>query len=193
VQRQHARVHLHRQVLAPAERAADAGHREPHLLQRQPERACRLLLVDVQPLGGEVEVDAAVLGRHRESGLRTEEGLVLHADLVHTGHHDGRGGLGVALDDPLVPHDVAARVQPGQGVVVGGALHVEDRVEHLVLDDDGLERLPGDLRVVGRDQRHRLALVPHDVLGQHRRVLVLEAVHVLAGHVLVGQHRHHAG
>ena len=55
-------MHVHRQVLAAAERAADAGQREPHLVRAEPERRADLPLVDVQPLGGDVEVDAAVLG-----------------------------------------------------------------------------------------------------------------------------------
>ena len=70
---------LHRDVLAPAERAADAGEREAHLLHRQVEARRDLVAVHVQPLGGDEQVDAAVLGRHREPGLRAEEGLVLHA------------------------------------------------------------------------------------------------------------------
>ena len=47
-----------------------------------------LVLVHVQPLGGDVEVDAAVLGGDGEAGLRAEEGLVLHADLVLAGDDD---------------------------------------------------------------------------------------------------------
>ena len=73
---------LHRDVLAPAERAADAGEREAHLLDRQVEAGRDLVAVDVQPLRRDPEVDAAVLGRHREPGLRPEERLVLHPDLV---------------------------------------------------------------------------------------------------------------
>ena len=60
VQRQHARVHVHGQVLAAAERAADPGQHQPDLLRRQAERGADLPLVDVQPLGGHVQVDPAV-------------------------------------------------------------------------------------------------------------------------------------
>ena len=113
VQRQHARVHVHRQVLAAAERAAHAGQREPHLLRRQPERRADLPLVHVQPLGRDVQVDAAVLGRHGQPGLRAEEGLVLHADLVLADHHHVGHGLGIALAELQVPDQVALRVQRG--------------------------------------------------------------------------------
>jgi hypothetical protein len=71
-------VDLHRDVLAPAERAPDTGQRQAHLLGRQVERRGDLLAVDVQPLGGDVEVDAALVVRHREARLGPEEGLVLH-------------------------------------------------------------------------------------------------------------------
>ena len=79
---------LHRDVLAPAERAADAGEREAHLVLRQGERSGDLVAVDVQPLGRDEEVDPAVLGGHREPGLRPEERLVLHPHLVLAADHD---------------------------------------------------------------------------------------------------------
>ena len=126
-QRQQAGVDLHRQVLAAAERAADAGERHPHLVLGQAEDRGDLAQVDVQPLGGDVEVDAAVLGGHREAGLRAEEGLVLHAEGVLAGDDD-IGPLGgrvdVAADDRLAVDDVGVR--DVAGVVVVAAL-VEQR------------------------------------------------------------------
>jgi hypothetical protein len=110
-QRQHARVHLHAQVLPAAERPADTGQRQPHLVEGQAECACRLLLVDVQPLRGEVKVHAALVVGHREAGLRTQESLVLHADLVHPRHHDLGGHRRVALHDPLMAHHIAAGME----------------------------------------------------------------------------------
>ena len=74
-------------VFAPAERAADAGEGEPHLVPRQAEARGDLVAVDVQPLRRDEQLDAAVVVGHRQPGLGPEEGLVLHADLV------------VALDD----------------------------------------------------------------------------------------------
>ena len=73
---------LHRQVLAAAEGAADAGQRHPDLVLGQAEHGRDLPQVGVQPLGGDVEVDAAVLGGHREARLGAEERLVLHAEDV---------------------------------------------------------------------------------------------------------------
>ena len=181
---------VHRQVLATAERAADAGQRQPDLVGSETEGRADLALVDVQPLGRDVEVDAADLVRHGEPGLRAEERLVLHPDLVVADdrHDIGVVGAGVHVADPdlEVADEVALRVQlrglsTQLGDVTGQvAVQVEPRapapserrhrLEHVVVDDDLLRRLPRDLGVVGGDQRHRLALVAHDVDRQHRLV-----------------------
>ena len=70
-----------------------------------------LVAVDVQPLGRDEEVDAAVLGGHGEPGLRPEEGLVLHPDLVLAGHHDVGLARLVAVGDVDVAQEVAGGVQ----------------------------------------------------------------------------------
>jgi hypothetical protein len=164
----------------------------------------------VQPLGGDVQVDAAVLGRDGEPGLRAEEGLVLHADLVVTDHHDVGGRRRVAGADLQVPHQVALRVQvgalPAELGHLGGAvvhlvprrvaqrrLRVGDRLPHVVVDQDPGGGQPGRLRVVGGHQRDRLALVADDVDGQHRLVGELQPVDLLAGDVVGGEHRPDAG
>ena len=79
VQREHAGVELHVEVLTAPERAADAREGEADLLLGQVQRGRDLLPVDVQPLRRDDEVDAAVLGRDREAGLGSERRLVLHA------------------------------------------------------------------------------------------------------------------
>ena len=203
-------MHVHRQVLAAAERPADTGQGQPHLLGRQAECRADLPLVDVQPLGRDVQLHAAVLGRHREPGLRTEERLVLHADLVGVHHDDVGGRRRVAGAHLQVAHEVALGVQvralPAQlGDLRGAVVHlvpvrvpqradrVGDRLPDLVVDDDPRRGRPSGLRVVGGDQRHRLALVADDVDGQHRLVGQLEPVDPLAGDVVTGQHRLHAG
>ena len=82
VQREHRAVDLHREVLAAAERAADAGEVDPHHLGRQPEARRDLVAVDVQPLRRDVDVDAALAVRDGEPRLRAEERLILDADVV---------------------------------------------------------------------------------------------------------------
>ena len=82
VQREQRAVDLHREVLAAAERAADAGEVDAHLLERQAEARRDLRAVDVQPLRRDVDVDAALAVGHREPRLGPEERLVLDAELV---------------------------------------------------------------------------------------------------------------
>ena len=118
-----------------------------------------------------------------------EERLVLHADLVLAGDDDLGRRVRVAVLDVHVPQQVAARVQR---LGVEGQLGVGDRLEHLVVDLDLGGRVAGGLRVVGGDDRDRLALVADLVPGQHRLVGDLEPVDLAAGHVLVREHGVHA-
>lgn len=197
-QRQQAGVDLHRQVLAAAERAADAGERHTDLVLGEAQDRGDLLEVGVQPLGGDVELDAAVLGRHGEAGLRAEEGLVLHAEgvLALDDEVGLLGGLvGVAADDRLSVHDV--RVRDMADVVVVAALVDEDRVRRggrrLVRDDREVAVLDLDLgggaarglRVVGGDDRDRLAVVADLAVGEDRGVLDLQAVVLHLGRQVV--------
>src|SRR5690606_17449730 len=162
--------------------------------------------VGVQPLGGDVEVDAAVLLRHGQAGLGAEEGLVLHAEGVlalddHVGPLPGRGD--VAAHDGLAVHDVGVR--DVAGVVVVAVLVDQDRVGgergRLVGDDGQLAVLDLDLgggparglRVVGGDDRDRFAVVADLAVGEDGRVLDLQAVVLhLGGQVVVRQDGVHA-
>lgn len=188
-QREEARVDLHRDVLATAEGTADAGERHAHLLLGQAEDRGDLFEVGVQPLGGDVQLDTAVLGRHREAGLRAEEGLVLHAEGVLALDDDVGllGGLvGVAADDRLAVHDV--RVRDVAHVAVGAALVHEHGVGgergRLVRDDRQFPVLDLDLRggaarglrVVGGHEGDRLTVVADLAVRENRRVLDLQAV-----------------
>ena len=183
-EREQAGVDLHGDVLARAERAADAGERDPHLVRREPERGRDLVAVGVQPLGGHGELDAAVRARDREPGLRPEERLVLHADLVLAAHDDLRARLGVAVLDPDVADDRARGER---------ALGVRQGLERLELCLDQRRRPARGLGMVGGDDRERLALEPDLAAGEHRLVGDLEAVALDAGHVGVGEHRVDAG
>ena len=66
MQRQHGAVDLHREILAAAERAADSGEVDPHHLRRQAEARGDLVAVDVEPLGGDVDVHASFSIGYRE-------------------------------------------------------------------------------------------------------------------------------
>ena len=145
VQREHRAVDLHRQVLAPAERAADAGEVDAHLLGREAEAGRHLVAVDVQPLGRDVDVDAALAVRDGEAGLGPEERLVLACRSRRRPQTDTSPcSLGVAVADDDVADDVRPRVVavavPHRRPVrverlrLERALGVDDRLERLVLD-----------------------------------------------------------
>lgn len=142
----------------------------------------------------------------RETGLRAEERLVLHADLVvaadhHVGQRADLVGHAEAGDQLLLVADVVVPVRlvlvrlvhVAVGPRVEALLLGDDRGEHLVLDLDLLHRAAGRLRVVGRDQRDRLTVVADLVDRQRGLVLDLQAVELRARDVLVGQHRVDAG
>ena len=156
LEREEAGVRLHRQVLSRAERAADAGHRQADLVAWQTEHAGQLLLVDVQPLRGDVEVHPAFAVRDGEAGLRPQRRLVLHPDHVLAGHDDVGPRPLISMADPNLPRHVAAGVQAGR-IRAQGSLRVCERLEHLVVDADLLGSLPapaqGDRRPRARPPR----------------------------------------
>ncbi len=191
-QRQHASVCLHREVLACAERAPDAGHRQPDVCRRQPKAIRELVAVDVQPLGGDVEVDAAVTIRDRKSRLWAEGRLVLHADLVLRRDHHVRVRVLVASPDLDLSRDIAVWVQP-RSVIGERNLGVRQRFEHVVLDPHRLRRTPRQLGVISSDERDRLTPIAHHVRREHRLVEDLQSVEVAPGYVLVREHGAHAG
>ena len=159
----------------------------------RPEARRDLVAVHVQPLGGDEQVHPAVLGRYGQTGLGAEEGLVLHADLVLAG--DDHGGL--ERRSRPAPAGGAARCrrswtlgQAGSKAARRGSVTASRSSYSTTIA--AAARL-ARLGMVGGHQRDRLALVADLVDGQHRLVLVLQAVELLAGHVLVGEHREHAG
>ena len=162
-------------------------------LGRQPEAGGDLLAILVQPLRGDVQLDAgAVVVGDGERRLEAEERLVLHAELVGALDHDVAGGLGVAAHDALAAQQVAVGMD--RRVIAGDRhLGIEQRLEHLVLHHDRGEGPPAGLGVIGGDDRHRLADVPHDAVGEHRLVGGDQPVGELAGHVGGGEHHVHAG
>jgi hypothetical protein len=85
-------VDLHGQVLAAAEGAPDAGEVDAHLVGEQVEARRDLVAVDVQPLGRDVDVDAALPVGDGEARLGAEERLVLDAELVRRPRPGRRGG-----------------------------------------------------------------------------------------------------
>ena len=191
-QREHARMRLNGKIFSGAKRAPDAGHRQTHLLWWERQARGQLVAIDVQPLCGDVKVDAAIASRDRKARLGPKRSLVLHANLVLPPHHHVRSRALVAVPDLHVPRDVSVWMQPGRRIAEC-QLGIGQRLEHLVLHADLLRRAAGALRMIGGNQGHRLTPVADDIDREHRLVLDLEAVHLSAGHVPVREHGLHAG
>ena len=90
-----------------------------------------------------------------------------------------------------VAQQVAGGMQRRRGRIER-VLRIDQRLQHLVVDLDPRSGVPRRLRMVGGDDRHRLALVADLGERQHRLVVVLEPVRLAARHVLVREHRVHA-
>lgn len=173
-----------------SEGAPHAAQHESHLVLGKIEAGCDLPTVDVQPLRRDVQLDAAVGTRDGQAGFGAHERLVLHADLV------------AALDGDVAHHGRVAVTQLDgpEHVAVGmdrscdeRHLRIDDGVELLIDHDDRFDRHLGDFGVLGGDRGDGLAVVAHDVAGEHRLVHVFEPVGRGAGHVLGGDHGVHAG
>ena len=84
-------------------------------------------------------------------------------------------------------------------VVIERLGKVEQRLEHLIVDLDELERLVGSLLGLGGDDRHLLVLVTDEVLenqavvGTRLRIALAGDGKAALGHVFVGVDAHHAG
>ena len=203
MQREQRAVQLHREVFAPAERAADAGEVDAHALRWQVEARGHLVAVDVEPLRRDVDVDAAVAVGHCEPRLGAEERLVLDPELVDPFDRDIGLCVGIAVTDHEAADDVRSvvvevAVAMGPALVVdrrlvGRALRVDDRLELLVDDADPVGGATCLLGMLGGDERDRLAEVAHAVDGEHGLVGELEAVALLAGDVVVREHGMNAG
>ena len=139
---------------------------DPHHVLVHPQAGHDLITVHVGPLGGDEEVDPALPVWNRQAGLGAERGLVLHPHLVVALHDHGPGRiLGASPASGPVEH----------GVPAVGLLRVGERLQHLVLDLDGLHGPAGGLGVVSGDQRHRLAPVLDQLHGEDRLVRGLQA------------------
>ena len=109
VQGEQAQVDLQADVLARAECPTDARHVKANLVGPQAEGGDHLFVVDVQPLGGDVEVDPADSVGNRQARLGTELSLVLHPDLVVALDHHLAVGLLVAAGDVEDTEGLTAR------------------------------------------------------------------------------------
>ena len=190
VQREQRGVDLHRDVLAAAERAADAGEVDAHPLGGRPRHGaiwarstwshCVATWMSMPPSpSGTASPDS---GRGTPGpGCRSRRRPRRRPRRAASGSPwriDDRA-------DDVRPRIVAVAVALGRPVGVelgplGRALHVGHGLERLVLDPDLLGRAARLLGMLGGDERDRLAEVADAVDREHRLVAELEAVALLA-------------
>ena len=200
--------------LLGAKAAADARLNDLHLRLRNVER----LSDHAAHVEGHLR-----RGGHRDAPKRV--GRREGAESFHGRGLRGLAGVGAGEDDVAlgkrlvkvakitgtatyqVARDVAA-LREHKGHVALGVDHdviierlgkVEQRLEHLIVDLDELERLVGGLLGLSGDDRHLLVLVTDEVLedqavvGTRLRIALAGDGKAALGHVLVGVNAHHAG
>ena len=188
-QGEQTRVHLQADVFASTEGAADSAEHESDLVLGHSQTGGDLLSILVQPLSGDVQLDAtAIVIGNGQGRLQTEEGLILHADHVRALDRDLTSHRLVAVDHFLFTEDVAVGMNalgPSRDAVFG----IGDRSQHFVVDDDGGERASTGLRMIGGHGSHRLSDVTNFVTdaGEHRLILDDQAVRQLPGYVVGGE------
>ena len=200
--------------LLGAKAAADARFNDLHLRLRNVERLRdHAAHVEGHLRGGGHRDAPERVGRRKGAeglhgrGLRGLAGVGALKDDVAL----GEGLVQIAVIAGTAAHQVArdvAALREHKGHVALGVDHdvvieclgkVEQRLEHLVVDLDELERLVGGLLGLGGDNRHLLVLIAHEVLedqavvGTRLRVALAGDGKATLGHVLVGIDAHHAG
>ena len=185
---------------AAADRAADELDAAGRPLEVLGEHAHR----EVHRLRAGVDGQPAVALGHDQAALRLDRGLLDRARAVgalddHIGLLEGR--VHVALGDlavvvGVVEEDVAL-VGHLRLAGIEGLADVEERLAHLVLHVDQVERLDRRRLVDSRHAADQLALEANLVLGEVRLVgrdaERLEMADDVLRHVLVGRHGEHAG
>ena len=200
--------------LLGAKAAADARLNDLHLRLRDIERLSDHAAHVEGHLrrGGHRNAAERVGGREGTEGLH-RRGLGCLAG-VSAGKDNvalGEGLVQVAIIAGTAAHQVASNVaalREHKGHVALGVDHnvvieclgkVEQRLEHLVVDLDELERLVGGLLGLGSDNRHLLVLIAYKVLenqavvGTRLRIALAGDGKAALGHVLVGVNAHDAG
>ena len=193
-----------------AEPAADVRRDDPDLVLGQAGDEGVQRAVGVRRLGGRPEGQLAVDGvpvRDRAARLHRRrvnprvDHLLRDDDLVVGGLGLGEQGIGGRAVAGLPVEDVVVRapleVVTDQGRVrIERAPDVDQRREHVVLDVDQLQGVPGRVVVVRDDDGHLLALEAHLVRGEdglHVRRQGRHPGQVLRGEVGTGDHGAHLG
>ena len=135
----------------------------------------------------------AVVGALKDD-VALGEGLVQITKVAGTAAHQVAGHIAA-----LREHKGHVALGVDHDVVIERLGKVEQRLEHLVVDLDELERLVGGLLGLGGNDRHLLVLIAHEVLenqavvGTRLRIALTGDSKAALGHVLVSVDAHDAG
>ena len=200
--------------LLGAKAAADARLNDLYLRLRDIERLCdHAAHVEGHLRGGGHRDTPERVGRREGAeglhgcGLRGlagvgagEDDVALGEGLVQVAKVAGTAAYQVARDvAALREHKGHVALGVDHDVVIECLGKVEQRLEHLIVDLDELERLVGSLLGLGGDDRHLFVLVTDEVLenqavvGTRLRIALAGNGKAALGHVLVGVDAHDTG
>ena len=172
--------------LLAAEAAAHPQALHGDLVRGQAEHVGHDVLGLGRVLRARLDEDLPVLVDQGQRGLRLQVEVLLAADLELTAE---------PVDGPFQPSgDVAAADRSLVALIAAGldgVVHGDQRGQRLVVGLDLGGALPGRLQGLAEHPAHPVVVV-HDLAGEQRLVVFLAGV-VEAGHVVRGQHPHHAG
>ena len=180
---------MHGKVFTPSKCPANAGQVNPDLLAWKSKAGRQLKMVLVQALRRDVKIYPAIVGRDGQTGLRSQERLVLHADFVDTLDDHVAFRVRVAAIDRHAPDEIALRVNRR---CLQGTFGIRQGREHFVGHVDGGKRAAAGFHVLRGNQGHGFAFKTDDFVGEYRLVGDQESVGRFARQVPGRKHRRDA-
>ncbi len=187
---------MHRHILASAERAADGGIDDTHLIVRQIQRVRDLLLVFVRPLTGHLHRHAAFFVHVRQARLGLQESVLLERRVIRS-FHNHVGALErfrhIAFADAVMDQHIVLFVSVQlRHAGFHRRARIRDDRQIFVLDLDQVERAGGLLFRLGHHQRDFFADPANDIADKHRRI-ERDQPKLVDRHILSREHRHDSG
>ena len=176
-----------------AETAACGNLDGRHAVLRKRQHSGDFSAVIMRVLRGAVNDHLSVF-KAGDAGVRLNEHMGQHGRLIIVFYDHiavFEGFVHIAVLKMLFLMDVCFTVHLGR-VLLGGALHGENRLVFLILHLDGLQSVADKFRRFGGHHSDGVAIPADFVIHQNRLVLEDDANPVLAGDILACQHTHHA-
>ena len=162
-------------LAADAEAAADMALVKMNPRRREPEHPGDLIAIPVRHLGGAMQLEylaRAVIAADRAAGLERYAGMAPDAQLER---HDRMGVAERRIQVAVFLADIA-RVGRAAGLEFAGRLiRVQQHRQFLHLQQDLVGDVLGQIRILGKHHRERLAHITHPVGRQHALAVAIEA------------------